>query len=125
MPTLSPEDLITLQDLAYKYRIKFIEDLPQSAWPDRYYAILDQVKALGQATFDTYTTSPREEGHGTANAKLQAINLIAAAKQCLLANEASWRSACEPLVLASLSSQAIWHATSPNTNKYMANGYTA
>lgn len=99
-----------VERLRRKYRIEFCGELPSHEWPDVHRPIFNAVDELGKRQFDTYAACPTaiEDAPWTAEIKKHADELSERAKRCVRRNESTWRFACEPYVLARLTSEVVW-----------------
>ncbi|KAL2697731.1 hypothetical protein AAEP93_011635 [Penicillium crustosum] len=98
-----------VERLRRKYRIEFCGELPSHEWPDVHRPIFNAVDELGKRQFDTYAACPTaiEDAPWTAEIKKHADELSERAKRCARRNESTWRFACEPYVLARLTSEVV------------------
>jgi hypothetical protein len=111
MPAPKPEEhLAHLEKLSEEYRIDFAGELHPSAWPECHKATLANAGKLGDKKYDSYATSSNESENAPWKLKVKdtAAILVETAGRCRHRNESSWRYACEPIILAKLSSEVCW-----------------
>ena len=110
MPTITQKDLENLQNLCKEYRLNFLGDVPEDAWPESHRTILQDVTKLGQTKSASYATAHdvTDNEPWKLEVKQIALNLTERAKRSTQRNESSWRFACEPVVFARLSSEVAW-----------------
>lgn len=110
MPSLSTEDIQSIERLSEEYGISFHANLDSSQWPISHRQLFQDVHDLTERRFQTYavdiatqTNEPWKE-----EIKYLAEELTSNSSHCTGANEDTWRSACEPIIFARLSSEVNW-----------------
>lgn len=106
----TPKELRDLANL-FKYRIIFDGRIDEEAWPNRFKSTFHAITNLGDKKFNTYAKNPQEIGDQLWKREIKegALELIQRAKRCTGQNESTWRSYCEPLILARISSEVVWY----------------
>lgn len=107
----TPERKALYVELAKKYDIRIIDDLPRDDPHQPHRDVLEAVERLKTVRYDTYV--PQRDGDIAATPwrlknKRLAKRLVEKASDCLEQNEATWRFACEPVVVHRLSAEIAW-----------------
>ncbi|KAH8693862.1 hypothetical protein BGW36DRAFT_429892 [Talaromyces proteolyticus] len=107
--TLTKEEKTKLEETVRKYRIQFLGDVSQDEWPEGHYQTLKSIQELGIKQFDTYAVDSTliDDEPWKLDVKRQAKQLVERAKRCPRRNESTWRSTCEPYVLARLTAEVV------------------
>ncbi|KAI0449454.1 hypothetical protein F5B21DRAFT_509141 [Xylaria acuta] len=110
MPTLTPIQLVHLQELCHKYRIEFLGEIDSSNWPEGHEDALNGVKEVASKRYDAYATNPALLGTDPwkMERKSHAMVLVKSADRSRGRNESTWRHACESFILGRLSSEVCW-----------------
>ncbi|KAI1493431.1 hypothetical protein F5X96DRAFT_621846 [Biscogniauxia mediterranea] len=107
MPTLTPIQLVRLQELCHKYRIEFLGEIDSSNWPEGHEDVLNGVKEVASKRYDAYATNRALLGTDPwkIERKSHAMVLAKSADRSRGRNESTWRHACESFILSRLSSE--------------------
>lgn len=109
---MGPEQRQNIERLCQEKRIVFDRDALETDWPENHHSVFSAIKALGQSTYGGYEADDQSstalESPWKYEAKSSAQQLAHIAKQCVQRNEASWRFACEPLILGRFNAQIAW-----------------
>jgi hypothetical protein len=104
-----PEHRPILERLLKKYRIIFFEEVAQHDWPPNHTDVFKAAKKLAEIKYDDYTAKGDALGESVAateepwkSGEAPGENSDRKGKKlCVRRNEATWRLACEPMVLCS------------------------
>jgi len=110
MPTLTPEQLVHLEELSQKYRIEFLGEIDSLNWPECHEDTLNGIKQVVSKRYDGYATNPALLGTDPwkMERKSHAMVLVKNADRSRCRNESTWRHACESFILSRLSSEVCW-----------------
>ncbi|KAI1368239.1 hypothetical protein F5Y08DRAFT_355490 [Xylaria arbuscula] len=107
MPTLTPDELRRLEDLSYKYRIKFCGEIRPIDWPEYHRETLGNAKKLADKKYDVYATDATPSENPWKRERMShAVHLVQRARRSRSRNESSWRHACESFILSRLLSES-------------------
>ncbi|KAF7541350.1 hypothetical protein G7Z17_g11978 [Cylindrodendrum hubeiense] len=109
MPTVTRHTLRELERLSREYRIEFNTELDESEWPEAHKTTLKHIKELGTKQFSTYALDPVLAANAPWKAEIKSLAELLKEKssRCRGQNENTWRMACEPIILARLSSEVV------------------
>ena len=107
---LTLKELKELEDLNWKYRIHFHDEISESAWPATFASMFRNIEVLGSTRFRSYARNPEEvdDQLWKLDTRDSALELKARASQCNGQDEGTWRSLCEPVILARIFSEVVW-----------------
>jgi len=97
MPTLTPAQLVHLQELCRKYRIEFSGEIDSSDWPECHKDTLNGIREVVSKRYDAYATNQALLGTDPwkMERKSHAMILVKSAHRSRGRNESTWRHACE------------------------------
>lgn len=108
----TPEKKALYVRVAKKYDIRIIDDPERDDQHQRHPDLIAAVDRLKTKTYDAYVAQQDADAAlfpWRQDITRLANRLVRKAKDCLDQNEATWRFACEPIVINRLSAEIAWY----------------